>query len=451
MLLRFRVTNHASLRDEQQLSLVADGSRQGRAEGEVPRSSHRTVPVAAIYGPNASGKSNVIHAVAWMRWAVLSSFSRWDPAGGVPRKPFAFRRDVADHPSEFNVEFVLEGVRYEYGFTCDDQRVREEWLFSYPEGKPRRLYERQPDGRLRFGRALTGRRQVIAELLRPNSLYLSVAAAQGHPLLHAIFRWFRRDVGMATDGNVPEWIDYTIDRYLEGLGNDEDQALRGLLRFADLGVSALELQEPEPEAKIERERVLTALRKAVGDDISVRESAANRVRVEHRTPSGAFSLPFGDESSGTRTWIGLLGPVFSTLERGSVLCVDELDARLHPHLTDVLVGMFQSARINVHGAQLIFSTHEASLLGRNSRTELFRDQVWFTEKDDAGATQLFPMTDFQVRAQTTENLEKRYLVGRYGALPFFDEDLLERIIAEIRRGRGVAPEEATRPQGQDAA
>lgn len=445
MLLRFRVTNHASLRDEQQISLVADGSRQGRAEGTVPRSSHRTVPVAAIYGPNASGKSNVIHAVAWMRRAVLSSFSNWDPAGGVPRKPFAFRRDVADHPSEFNVEFVLEGVRYEYGFTCDDDRVREEWLFSYPEGKPRRLYERQPDGTLRFGRALTGRLKVIAELLRPNSLYLSVAAAQGHPLLGAIFRWFQRHVGLATEGNVPERIDYTIAQYVEGVGNDEDQALTGLLRFADLGVSALELQEPDPEAKVEQERVLTALRKAVGA-ISVRESVVDRVRVEHRTPSGVFNLPFGDESSGTRMWIGLLGPVLKTLERGSVLCVDELDARLHPHLTDVLVGMFQSAQINQHGAQLVFSTHETSLLGRSSRTELFRDQVWFTEKDEAGATKLFPMTDFQVRADTTENFEKRYLVGRYGALPFFDEDLLE-----IKRGRGVAPEEVTRPHGKDAA
>lgn len=194
--------------------------------------------------------------------------------------------------------------------------------------------------------------------------------------------------------------------------------------------------------------MLTALRKAVGA-ISVRESVVDRVRVEHRTPSGAFRLPFGDESSGTRTWIGLLGPVLSTLELGAVLCVDELDARLHPHLTDVLVGMFQSARINAHGAQLVFSTHEASLLGRGSRTELFRDQVWFTEKDNAGATKLFPMTDFQVRADTTENFEKRYLVGRYGALPFFDEDLLEWTIAEIKRGREVAPEVATRPQGQD--
>jgi AAA15 family ATPase/GTPase len=227
------------------------------------------------------------------------------------------------------------------------------------------------------------------------------------------------------------------------------------LRLAFVGVLGHEIQEHETEARVEREPVEAALRDVVGDRLTVNDDLET-VRVEHQTNVGTFSLRLAEESSGTRTWIGLLGPVLSTLRSGAVLCVDELDARLHPYLVDALVELFQSPEVNVHGAQLVFSTHEASLLGRSSRTELFRDQVWFTEKDHhTGATRLFPMTEFQVR-DSLENLEKRYLVGRYGAVPFFDDDLRGEIVAEIKRGSRVATEQATGTggagaDGQDAA
>ncbi|MFP8887284.1 AAA family ATPase [Streptomyces mangrovi] len=438
MLLRFQVENHASLRDEQELSLVADDRHEGRAERDVPRSRYRTVPVAAIYGPNASGKSNVIDAIAWMRDAVLTSFRRWDPTGGVPRRPFALRNDGAAHPSSYGVEFVLESTRYEYGFTVDDRRVLDEWLYSHSGGKPRRLYERRNGEPMRFGRGLTGRRKTIEELLRPNSLYLSVAAAQGHELLGMVFRWFREGLAVATDYDFQGRLDYTVKLCLAERERGGGQPLMGLLRFADLGVGGLEIHELERERKEEQERVLEALRGILGDRVIVQESLGERVRVEHRTPDGVFTLGLGEESSGTRTWIGLLGPVLSALSGGSTLCVDELDARLHPHLADALVGMFQSPEINTRGAQLLFSTHETSLLGRNSRTELFRDQVWFTEKDHgSGATSLLSMIDFKVR-NSGENLEKRYLVGRYGAVPFFDGELLDELVDGLKQGDGGA-------------
>ncbi|MEU6060543.1 ATP-binding protein [Streptomyces sp. NPDC047097] len=423
MLLRFRVSNHASLRDEQELSLIADKEQTARAEQPVPRSGHRVVPVAAVYGPNASGKSNVIDAIAWMRAAVLSSFRSWDPSGGVPRRPFAFRRNAAEHPSVFEVEFVMDGVRYDYGFTVDDDRIREEWLYSYPEGKQRRLFERLGEDPIAFGRGLTGRRKVIAELLRPNSLYLSVAAAQGHELLRRIYGWFRHGLGVATDGDFHKRLDSTIGLFLED-GAQGLQPLLGFLRFADLGVSGLEVREPEEGVDAERQRIVEAIRGIVGDRARIEETGSSRVLVTHTTEEGVYELDLAHESSGTRTWIGLLGPVLITLAQGSVLCVDELDARLHPYLSDALVGMFQSPKINTRGAQLVFSTHEASLLGRSSRTELMRDQVWFTEMEAGSrATRLFPLTDFQVR-DATDNLERRYLQGRYGALPYIDEDLI---------------------------
>ncbi|MFD8935442.1 ATP/GTP-binding protein [Streptomyces sp. NPDC059578] len=440
MLLRFQVTNHASLRDEQELSLIASDRHPERAERALANGEHRVVPVAAVYGTNASGKSNVIDAIGWARTAVLSSFRHWDPTGGVPRRPFALRRDAGSWPTSFCVDFALEGVRHEFGFTVDDDRVTEEWLSYYPERKANRLYEREGDT-VRFGRSLTGRKKIISELLRPNSLYLSVAAAQGHPQLSEVFRWFRSGLRMATDDNFRTRLDDTVRLLFDGdhgnhgePGKHRDRRpapVLELLGYADLGVSGLKVEEPDEAVMDEYRKLTRVVRDVLGDKVRVESPGLRSVRVEHRTGEGVFPLDLAEESSGTRTWIGLMGPVLTTLARGSVLCVDELDARLHPYLVDALVGMFQSAETNRSGAQLLFSTHEASLLGKNVRTELHRDQVWFTEKDPATlATRLFPMTEFHVR-DSVENLEKRYLAGRYGAVPHLDDDVLRGISAAV--------------------
>ncbi|MFE0423114.1 ATP/GTP-binding protein [Streptomyces sp. NPDC058953] len=429
MLLRFQVTNHASLRDEQELSLVASDRHPERAEQELTRGGHRAVPVAAVYGTNASGKSNVIDAIRWMRRAVLSSFRRWDPSGGVPRRPFALRRDAADWPTSFTMDFALNGVRHEYGFSVDDDRVTEEWLYCYPERKANRLYERKGD-EVAFGRSLTGRKKVISELLRPNSLYLSVAAAQGHDQLGEVFRWFQSGLMLATDLNFRSRLDQTVQLLLRDREQNEPGPVAHLLSFADLGVSGLEVMEPDERLMEDYRRVTEAMRDVLGERVRV-EAPPGPVRVEHRTEEGVFPLDLAEESSGTRTWIGLMGPVLTALTQGAVLCVDELDARLHPYLVDALVGMFQSPEINRNGAQLIFSTHEAALLGRNVRTEIYRDQVWFTEKDpDTLATRLFPLTEFHVR-DPLDNTEKRYLAGRYGAIPFLDDDVMREISGAV--------------------
>ncbi|MFE7131423.1 ATP/GTP-binding protein [Streptomyces sp. NPDC057638] len=433
MLLRFHVTNHASLRDEQELSLIASDLHPERAERELANGGHRTVPVAAIYGTNASGKSNVIDAIGWMRHAVLHSFRSWDPTGGVPRRPFALRPDAAPWPTTFSVDFALDGVRYEFGFTADDDQITEEWLYHYPERKAKRLYERKADSAMVFGRSLTGQKKIISELLRPNSLYLSVAAAQGHPQLSEVFRWFDLGLDIATDRNFRERLNATVSllRDVRERGQDGAAPVTTLLRFADLGVSGLRIEEPDQKVMDEYRRLTQVMRETLGDKVRVEGPGLHAVRVEHHTSEGLFPLDLREESSGTRTWIGLMGPVLNALAHGAVLCVDELDARLHPYLVDALVGMFQSPELNRSGAQLVFSTHEATLLGRNVRTELFRDQIWFTEKDPQTlATRLFPLTEFRVR-DSLENLEKRYLAGRYGAVPYLDDDVMNEIAEAV--------------------
>lgn len=424
MLLRFRVQNHASLRDEQELSLVAQDRQERRAEAVVPGAGELvTVPVAVVYGPNASGKSNVIDALRWMRGAVLASYQRWDPSGGVPRRPFLFRRDPEAHPTEFQVDFVIDRTRYEFGFSVDDEKILGEWLNYFPEGRARRLYERNADCTVTFGRWLTGRRKTIADSLRPNSLFISVAAAQGHQQLSRIFRWFRFGLTGADDADYRQRLDHTLHLISSDKHGYESKAVVALLSFADLGAAELAARETEETDAKEFRKIQHVLRETLGENRIVIESSHYKdIEVVHRTAEGEFALPLGMESSGTRTWIGLLGVAVSALVRGAVLCVDELDARLHPHLVDAFVGLFVSPEVNKYGAQLIFSSHDVTLLGRNARTELFRDQIWLTEKDpDTLATRLFPLTEFRVRE--TDNFEPRYLVGKYGAVPYLDEDV----------------------------
>lgn len=462
MLLRFQVTNHASLRDEQEISFVASDDRPRRAQRPVPGTDLHTVPVAAVYGPNASGKSNLVDALAWMRGAVLRSFSRWDPSGGVPRRPYSLRREPGAVPSTYEIDLVLDGVRFEYGFTVDDEVVREEWLASFPEGRRRKLFDRRGPsaGTISYGRFFTGHRKTIADLTRENSLYLSVGAAHGHEVLHPLHRWFSSGLRIATDRDFNSRLSYTIDvlhrrDQRRADSSAEGEALTGLLSYADLGVDSLEFRDPDPRLAEEHKRVTEALTKALGGDrVRVEAPPEYDVQVKHRSDEGLFPLPLSEESSGTRTWIGMLGPVLTTLAEGGVLAVDELDARLHPHLSDALVGMFQDPEVNRTGAQLLFTTHETSLLGRHARTELFRDQVWFTEKDRVTlATRLYPVTDFHVRDAegARDNLEKRYLSGRFGSLPALDDALLRDVADELTDGGASGTGEAAQARDGEKA
>lgn len=458
MLLRFEVENHASFRDQQELSLIADKRRIDRAELNVPGRTEHVVTVAAIYGHNASGKSNLVHAISWMRSAVLYSFSKWTPTKNprhlvgeykpIPRLPFAFRDNFEDFPSSYNIDFLLNENRYQYGFSCNNQKILEEWLYDYPKGKLRRLFERDSSREVKFGRGLTGPRKASADMLRDNSLYLSVGAAQANPTLSAVYDWFKQDLLIATDEDYPMRLDFTLTQYLENPGPDRIAALE-LLRLADLGLEDIEFEDKDPDSPFEKDlaQIQEAMEKIAEGRIVVRDSIAHRVSTTHSVSGNHYSLRLQDESSGSNTWISMLGPILMALEYGSILCVDELDARLHPELVDFLVNLFQSKVTNKNGAQLIFNSHATYLLGSSARTVLFRDQIWFTEKNHTnGSSSLFPLTDFKerdTRAEGGPNYERRYFAGRFGAIPYIDDLALTRF-------SDLIPRSEFEPQKQEA-
>jgi hypothetical protein len=387
MLIRFRVENFRSIKDEQdEASLV-----------RVPAYDLDLLRTAGIYGPNASGKSTVVEALGFVQLAVRDSQIRWEPQGEVPRTPFAFHPACVNLPSLFAADLLLDGVRYEYGFVADTWRILEEWLFAWPRGRRQEWFTRDVtrDEEFVFSRLLTGGNRAITALTRPNSLFLSAAAQNNHEMLSPVHRWFTENLLVASD-RMRRVLTSRVSRGCRDAGYREQ--VYELLRNAGLGISGLEDDAPEA---VFQDQVVRFLR---GDA---------DVRLLHRTTGGTdVALPFFEESAGTRALFALAGAIVEALASGGTLVVDELDRSLHPHLSTHLVRTFNDPAANPRNAQLIFNTHDTNLLDAGI---LRRDQVWFTERADDGATHLFPLTDF--RARKYENLERGYLQGRYGAVP----------------------------------
>lgn len=407
MLLKFRFENFRSFSEEQVLSFAATkDSPEDLRLLHVDAVSTPILPAIAIYGANASGKTNAIRALSFMAQAVRASHRLWEPHAPVPIEPFALD-GVADARSLFEVEVVAEHVRYRYGFVVSAERVLEEWLYAWPNGHQQTWFERE-DARFKFGRHFSGDNEAIARLTRDNSLFLSAAAQHNHPLLSALFAWFA------------------------GIRFDLRSSRATLSRSASLELDTLfsaqrTLFEERPSS-IDREAILTLVRAADTGIVDVKvtrgdphERAAPRIEFQHKSasPKGGW-LPLEDESAGTRALVELSLQLRRGLRLGGLVAIDELEASLHPMLALAVIRLFHDPKLNPGKGQLLFTTHDTNLLGSLlGETPLRRDQVWFTEKDQIGRSHLYPLTDFHPRKE--ENLERGYLQGRYGAVPFLSD------------------------------
>jgi hypothetical protein len=429
LLIQFRVENHRSLRDEQTLSLAAS-SLSARAGAHLLRADglgEAMVPVVAIYGANASGKSNVLGALGFMRNAVLDSQRSWD-VKGTPQEPFRLSAKRQE-PSLYEVDVVVGGTRYRYGFQLSASRVDEEWMYAWPHERKAMWFEREGD-RFEFGKHLHGENDAIRNLTRPNSLFLSAAAQNNHAALGRIFFYF--DACRFSLGHRSESINaYAVAQRISDQSNGADRrAILAILQLGDTGIVDIRANLPEKsEAQLSLDMSLEDRSRYHVERYRARRRAGPPLTVRHRTTHDDDDgwLPLSLESRGTVALLALGPDLIDTLRDGGLLCIDELEASLHPSLALHVVRMFNDPKQNPKGAQLVFATHDTNLLGSLvGEPGLHRDQVWFTEKDEGGGTHLYPLTDFHPRKE--ENLERGYLQGRYGAVPFLGE-LVDRLIA----------------------
>lgn len=419
VLLAFRAENVRSFRDEFEISLLATNLGEPAFARQVPWRSGgspvEVLPAAAVFGANASGKSNVLKAMCDMKSFVRSSFKLGDPAGGLSRIPFALDERCNALPSRFEIDIILDGVRFEYGFMIDDSRVLSEWAYRYPKGRAALVFRRDCD-EVQLGAAERSKGRAAISVLRPNALFLSTAAATNHPILRPLYEWFGRNLLLADDTSRGARQTLTA-KLLESSGSGA-QTL-ALLQAADMGIVGAKPQEVDPEMLERIRRARLVLLGRDDHDAELPEDSPTEsfgVRLEHRAGSNVVEFDSLYESLGTQVWLGLIGPVVQVLESGSVFLADELDASLHPALVAQIVRIFQSAETNPNRAQLVFNSHDSSLLGDAVGDRLLgRDQIWFTEKNSDGTTHLHSLADFHPRKQ--ESIAKRYLEGRYGGTP----------------------------------
>ena len=419
MLVEFRVKNFRSLRDEQVLSLVASTDKSlldTHALDTGLKTAPHLLKSAVVYGANASGKSNLIKALQYMRGVVLES-AALQPGQTFDRlQPFKLDATSGSLPTQFELTFILDGVRYQYGFAMNAQRIVSEQLLVYKAFKPQRWFERHFDAETgkdvyEFGPSLKGAKNLWEGATRPNALFLSVAVQLNSEALRPVFDWFAHRLVIFNEQS-PLSPHFSVQMLKQ---EAQRHAICEFLRAADTSIADIEVATKQAMVHNLHFDLATGKREETAS-----EQAVDEVKFHHVTEHGKAVFDLADESSGTRNLLFLTGPILDILGKGLTLVIDELDTSLHTLLVQALVRLFHRPEVNTGGAQIVFTTHDTSLLDAYG---LFRrDQVWFVEKRPDQSSSLYPLLDFSPRKN--EALERGYLQGRYGALPFLNNQSL---------------------------
>ncbi len=425
-----QVENYLSYRDAKTLSMVASGQVSEYCETNVISTERISIlKSAAIYGANASGKSNLLAAMTDMRWFIINSSKEGQADEPIEVSPFKLDTVTENEPSRFEATFIMNEIRYRYGYQANSKSVVAEWLFETKKDAEKALFLRENDGidvRAGFSEG-----KGLESKTRNNSLFISVAANFNGELAGNIIKWFRQ-LTVAHGLHEHNYEDISTQR----IQNDsQKKSLVELICKADLGIENISTSEEvlfPPEQK-PKEGFLKDIFETFMDEKKtiIRTS---HTKYSNGTPIGTVFMKLDkEESEGTRKFFKLAGPILESLENGSVLVIDELEAKLHPLLTRMIVRLYHSEATNPNGAQLIFATHDTNLL---NYVKFRRDQIWFTEKDHQQATDLYSLAEIKVpredgtdrKVRKDARYEKDYFKGKYGAIPYLGdfEQLLER-------------------------
>ena len=421
MLIEFSVTNFRSILERQTLNMAASTYFKemellntfipNQDEG-VPRLLRSTV----LYGPNASGKSTLIQALQFVKEQVLNSQKESQSGDEINVVPFKLTATSRAAVSEFEITYVEQGVRYEYGFSCNRERFTEEWLIAYPLGRAQKWFHRVFDveagkDAYKFSASFLGgrQRQSWATQTRPNALFFSTAIWLNNEQLKPAFGWFKLRLRVF-DSISGFSAGYTLRRCAD------DTVRSRIVEFmnsADLSITDIRVKETSFSAELLPKDMPASIRDQFIKDMQGKKIMEPRFLHKDVNTQEIVEFDESEESDGTRALFAFAGPWLDVLENERILVVDELDTSLHPLLVHHLVK-----RLHHEGtkAQLIFTTHDTTLL---SQKLLRRDQVWFMEKDEKSATRLYPLSDFSPR--DNEAIERGYLNGRYGGIPFLKD------------------------------
>ncbi len=423
MLIQFTVRNFRTFREKATLNLLASNyDKETRESDNIiinEKFKFRILKSAVVYGANASGKSKFMEALAFMKNFAISSSKDSQKGDGIPVEPFLLSSESENEPSEFEVVFVLNDILYRYGFEVNEDVIVSEWLFQKRKIKEVELFYREHQNFATHSRNFTKGSFAVREgMVRDNSLLLSLAAQLNESTCIDVIDWFRSLKilsGLSEDG----YQGYTMGKTKDP---DHKKKILELLKGADIGIQDIKLEMldledlPKDLPKDVRESIIN---KSKDENVHF----VNDILTTHKkydefgnhVGDVNFSMD-DDESSGTRKFFALTGPILDVLENGYTFIVDELDSKLHPNLVCKIVALFASQKFNPKNAQLIFNTHNTNLLDSG----LFRrDQVWFVDKNKLGEARLYSLGDFKSdEVRKTEAFEENYIRGKYGGVPY---------------------------------
>lgn len=416
MLLEFSVGNYLSFKTKTTLSLAATSIKEHVDTNIFSTDRLDLLKGAVIYGANASGKSNFIKAMSTMRRLVLQSFEQ-SSTDELNIVPFLLNTVTEKSPSFFETVFVIDNIRYRYGFEVDDRQIHAEWLFEAPKNADRPLFIREADGIEVMKNFPEGKD--LEERTRENALFLAVADQFNGKISKKIMQWFNNFITIS--GLSHEGYKGVTFGMLEN--KQTGATLLNFYKKLDLGFDDInvnkkpfdpkELPNDMPEGLFKQ--LVTDLEGAFRIDI---KTIHKKYNAKGKLVGNVEFDMRSQESSGTNKLFNISGPVFDVLNDGGVLVVDELDASLHPLLTLAVTKLFNSREFNQNNAQLIFATHDTNLLYYGNYR---RDQIYFVEKDTYGSSDMYSLVEYKEEGKTVRkdrSFEKDYIEGRYGAIPF---------------------------------
>ena len=402
MLIEFSVKNYFSFKEQKRLSLLANTGKELSAKNTIPLPDERNLSLlksAVVYGPNAAGKSNLLKALYFMQQFILNSTEQNKGPHPIDCTPFKLDSQAKKMPCEFEIIFINEGVRYQYGFATTCTRVYKEWLIAYPEKRPQLWYIREYNHELnkeewKFGSKMLGGRKIELwkAMTRHDALFLSTATQLNNEQLAPLYLWFKEHLIIFMNFQSQLYLENLEDSSpLVKLFRDKDEEVVNFIKSFDLGITDIRIMKP--------------------DDSTI---AIYSFHLNEKNQKIGFEVK--EESEGTRKLLALTSYLFKIIQQQKVLVIDEIDNSFHPLFMRGILRLFQNSGDQQSNAQMICSTHDVSLLD----PELFRrDQIWFVEKKPDQSTDLYSLADFSPRKY--EAFGKGYLEGRYGALPFIGE------------------------------
>ena len=418
MLIDFSFKNFMSFGDECRFDMVANSDKQ-HSESLIDNKYSR---VRLIYGANASGKTSFIRAIAFVRWFILHSNQLLENMP-IPVAPFKFRQDAQNVPSEFALTFVMQEKKYLYEFSCTQEKVIHEKLDVYNSAKPTNIFERIDTDQYDFKRDVRTLRDIASKTTR-NKLFLATSANWNYALTKPVVE-FLLNTMLPYSLNDP-WQTHIAKIKADGQFEDYKKFCLKFFNNADISIEDFVIEEKKFK-EMPKDPMLNSMVSLIAQgkaDLSERieNSPVYNINIQHAVTDDdaeeKYTLNLQEESLGTIQMFELSPILYHVFQNGITFFVDEIDRSLHPILVRYIVSLFLDPEINVHNAQLIANTHDTNLLDLEL---LRRDEIWFTERDfRSGKTTMYPLTDFSPRKN--ENIEKAYILGRFGAIPFIKEN-----------------------------